>query len=270
VQVYKYLTIGSGKLSENERRGIPHYLIDVAEPDYPFSAGDYQRLAYGACETIVMNGKVPFFVGGTGLYVDSFFQGLSDIPDVDPEIRKRIIEEIESAGLMALYRELGEIDRAFAEKIHYNDRQRIIRGLEVFRGTGKSLSQYYSETRGFGTEGVIFIGLFDEREIIRKNIDKRVDKMIRDGFIDEVLHIRSMGYGPELKSMKSIGYAEVNEYIDGSVSLEDMAEAIKTSTKRYAKRQMTWFRKNRKIMWFKKGNLEGIRKALSGNVLEKL
>lgn len=149
-----------------------------------------------------------------------------------------------------MYSELVRCDKLFADKIHPNDKQRILRGLEVFRGTGRPISSFYNEKNANESEDTLYIGLYMERDLLKKRIEKRVDSMICSGFIDEVINLRKMGFGPELKSMRSIGYLEFNKYIDRKMSLEDATETMKTETKRYAKRQMTWFQRNKKIHWF--------------------
>ncbi len=158
--------------------------------------------------------------------------------------------EAEERGLHSLYCELADLDPVFAGRIHPNDKQRILRGLEVFKATGRRLSDYFESKNRHQSEKTFFAGLYLEREELRSRIDKRVDKMIADGLIDEVEKLRKAGYGPHLNSMRSIGYHEVNEYLDGRLSKQETVEKIKLNTKRYAKRQMTWFRKNKSIQWY--------------------
>ena len=208
------------------------------------------RYAQTCCTEIKGRGHIPLFVGGTGFYIDSFFQGLSDIPDIDPSVRDEIRDDIGKRGMDSLYEELAAVDSSFAGKIHPNDRQRIIRGLEVYRGTGKPLSDYYSGRTGYESGETRYIGIHVDRETLIERIKSRVDGMIEAGFVKEVENLRNMGYGPGLKSMKSIGYAELNQYLDGQMSLDEAVENIKIETRRYAKRQMTWFRRNKKINWF--------------------
>lgn len=245
------MDIGSAKPTAEERSRVRHYLIDEVLPDYSFTAGDFCRRALQATEKIKSAGMIPLFSGGTGLYIDSFFKGISDIPDIDPAIREEIYRELEEFGLERLYADLKIADPEFAGRIHPNDRQRIFRGLEVYRGSGRALSSYYSSSNGHGSDDTLFIGLYDERDVIIKRIDARVDRMIASGLVDEVAGLRSLGYGAGLKSMKSIGYAEINSFIDGKITLDEAIESIKIETRRYAKRQMTWFRRNKQIKWFK-------------------
>ena len=197
-------------------------------------------------------------IGGTAFYIDSFFIGLSEIPVVDASVKKQLLVELNEKGLQRLYEELVKVDASFSKKIHHNDKQRILRGLEVFRGTGKPISSYYNEKSGFESENTTYIGLYMDRDILKKRIDLRVDNMIQSGFIDEVVSLRKMGYGHDLKSMQSIGYLELNCYLDGKLKLEDAIEKIKTETKKYAKRQMTWFKRNKKIQWVETNNLNEV------------
>jgi tRNA dimethylallyltransferase len=250
VQVYRYLNIGSGKPAGFQRQLITHHLIDIVDPDYWFTAGDFCRRAMIACEEIQSRGKIPLFVGGTGLYIDSFFKGLSDVPDVDHSYREQLHAEIEERGLEALYEELKRSDSEFAEQIHPHDRQRIVRGLEIYRAFGKPLSAYHREKGARESEKTLYLGLTMERDLLRKTIDRRVDTMIADGFVDEVIGLREMGYGPELNAMRSIGYLQMNEYLDRKLPFDEAVECMKRETKRYAKRQMTWFRKNPTLRWF--------------------
>ncbi len=262
VQVYRYLDIGSGKPDPSERERIRHYVIDCVDPDVSFTAGEFCREARAAVDTILSRGKKPLIVGGTGLYIDSFFQGLSEIPEVPLDVRETVKSEAATRGLQALYDELVRIDPVFGKRIHPNDTQRITRGIEVYRGTGKPLSSYYSSKSRYGSEDTLFIGLHDERAVLQQRIDERVDRMIERGFVNEVRSLRERGFGPGLKSMKSIGYGELNDYIDGAMSLDEAIRSIKTVTRQYAKRQMTWFRKNKRINWFDPGEMKKIDELL--------
>lgn len=252
------MDIGSGKVDAETRRNIPHHCIDCADPDYDFSAGDFVREAEKACSMIQQRGRVPMFVGGTGLYIDSFFQGLSPIPQVSEETRRAVRNEMEETGPELLHHELQSMDPLFAERVHMNDRQRIARGIEVIRETGRSLTSYYDEKKGYGSSKTLYIGLTMEREALRSRISTRVDEMMAAGFLDEVARLREKGYGPELKSMRALGYRELHQYLDGKISLEVAVETVKMETARYAKRQMTWFRRNRDIRWFRPDEGEAI------------
>ena len=173
-------------------------------------------------------------------------------------MREAIRADLADGGLHRLHEELVRVDPAFGGRIHPNDTQRIIRGLEVFRGTGRPLSSYYTGKRGHGSGDTLYIGLFAEREDLRARIDARVDAMFAGGFVDEVRSLRERGYGPGLNSMQSIGYAEINLFLDGAFGLDETVDRIKTATKQYAKRQMTWFRKNKRVVWLGAGERENM------------
>lgn len=256
------MDIGSCKPDVKDRERIRHHLIDIVDPDFHFTAGEFCTRALKACSDIAEKGKLPLFVGGTGLYIDSFFGGISEIPEIESNIKISLSEEAAEKGLDVLYNELLQADPEFAKKIHPNDRQRIIRGLEVYRGTGKPLSYFFSNKKRNTDADVLFIGLNPDREELRLKIDLRVDKMIRVGLIDEVIALRKMGFGPDLNSMRSIGYEEINSYIDRCCTLDEAIEKIKINTKRYAKKQMTWFKKNDEIIWFKAGETKKIKEKI--------
>jgi tRNA dimethylallyltransferase len=262
VQVYRRLDIGSGKPAPAQRELVRHHLVDIVDPDRRFTAGDFCREALLAAGDIEKRGKIPLFVGGTGLYIDSFFGGLSGIPPVDPLVSATIRDELERRGPAEMYAELERVDRAFALRIHPNDRQRIARGLEVFRGTGRALSGFFGERSGAASEKTIFIGLNPPRDELHGRIERRFDLMMERGFLEEVRLLRESGYGPELGSMKSIGYRELNMHLDGKLPLDEAVRAAKLETKRYAKRQMTWFRRNGRITWFEDFQVEKIEKML--------
>ncbi len=201
---------------------------------------------------------MPLFAGGTGLYIDAFFKGLSNIPQIDKAIRDNLALEIAEKGNAVLYNELQKVDPDFAQKVHPNDTQRIMRGLQVFRGTGRNLSSYFNETSGAESDKTLYIGIFPGKMELHQRIDLRVDSMLKKGFVDEVFQLRSNGYNPQLASMKTIGYAEINNYLDDLITYSDAVEKIKNSTKKYAKKQITWFKRNKKIMWFKPEDVKQI------------
>ncbi len=263
VQVYRLLDIGSGKPTRTEREKVIHHCIDIVDPDFNFTAGEFCRRAVNAVREIKDRGKIPFFAGGTGLYIDAFFQGLADIPPVEQSVRMELLQELERDGLVCLYRRLRECDPEFAGRIHPNDRQRILRGLEVFRQFNKPLSGFFDKRSGHESDKTLYIGLNPDRSDLAARIDRRVDMMLAAGFVDEVRSLRDMGYGSRLKSMRSIGYAEVNAYLDGKLSPAELGERIKTNTRHYAKRQMTWFRRNKRIRWFSSCAVGEIRDCVS-------
>ncbi len=231
-------------------KGVTHHLISIVNPDYHFTAGDFCERASAASREIAERGMIPLIVGGTGFYIDSFFYGIDEIPDIDESVKQAVASEYDGGGSDLLYEELKRVDSQFADKVHKNDRQRIIRGISVFRYTGNAISSYFSGKEKNKTFDTLFIGLYLEKDSLLKRIDQRVDLMIKKGLIDEVMGLRSMGYSTMLNSMQTIGYAEINRYIDGIITLERAIEDIKRNTKKYAKKQMTWFEKNKNVIWF--------------------
>jgi tRNA dimethylallyltransferase len=202
------------------------------------------------------------FVGGTGLYIDSFFKGISNIPEIESSVRKELLIEFEESGLEDLYRKLEEVDSRFAAGVHPNDKQRILRGLEVFRFTGRPISSFYETVDGHESAETLYVGIGMERVLLKERINARVDRMIERGFIAEVESLHRRGYGPDLKSMRSIGYAEISQYLLGALSKDEAVHRMKLETGRYAKRQMTWFRRNKKIEWFSPEKTGSLRKLL--------
>ena len=245
------------------RREVPHHLIDVVLPDYSFDTAEYCRRAAIASDEILSRGKIPMFVGGTGLYVDSFFKGLSPVPDIDPDVRVRLERECTKRGLESLYAELLSVDSESAARVHPNDRQRVLRALQVFRGTGRTLSQYRNRRISRESGETCYIGVGCERKVLDHRIENRVDGMMDSGFLDEVEGLRVKGYDARYNSMKSIGYFELGQHLDGKYSLLEAVDRIKKETKEYAKKQVTWFKRNRRICWFDRDNMDGIVSCIS-------
>jgi len=248
--IYKGMDIGTAKPTIEEREGIAHYMIDVIEPNQRFSVADYKKGAIKAIEEILKKGKVPIIVGGTGLYIDTLIYGI-DYPDIeiDLEYRKKLEERIEKEGLDKLYEEAKEIDSEAIQKISQNDQKRICRILELYQATGKTKTELEIESRknGIPYEYHMF-AINMERERLYERINKRVDLMLEQGLIEEVQNIWET-YQEFPTAMQGLGYKEVVEYLENKISKEEMIEKIKMETRRYAKRQFTWFRKNKETIW---------------------
>lgn len=242
-QIYKYMDIGTAKPTLEERNLIPHHLIDIIYPDEIMSAGEFQKLARACIEDIYRRGKVPLLVGGTGLYIRAVIRDINFPPKVDESIREMIKEKVKKEGLSRVYEELQRIDPVTANKISPNDEIRITRALEVYYATGRPISYY---RRGIDVDypeyNIVYFVLNPPRDLLYKRIEERVDKMIKLGLIEETKYILSLGYSPELPSLQTLGYREIIKYIHGMYSLESAVEEIKKETRRYAKRQLTWFR----------------------------
>ena len=251
VQVYRHFDIGSAKPTEEQRRGIPHFLIDVADPDEDFNAGTYMRLALKRIGRLVRDGRKIVVVGGTFLYVKALVYGLLEGVEIDREFRDRLARERDAKGVASLHKKLESLDPVSAGRINPNDYVRIERALEVYHTTGERMSDH-QHRHGFSERrfNVLKIGLLGNRERLRHAIDGRVDSMINRGWVEEVKSIRTMGYGPHLKPMKSIGYKRINEFLDGRLDFKTAVESIRTDTKRFSKRQSTWLRADDGIKWF--------------------
>lgn len=259
MQVYRYMDIGTAKPSAAERSAIAHHLIDVADPDEPFDAAMYLDLARPVIDRIISRGNVPIVVGGTGLYMKVLTRGICSGPPADSRIKEELSREEESSGLGELYERLSRIDPDAASRIHPHDRQRIHRALEVFRLTGIPIS---SHQKSHGFEEAILpavkVFVFREREELYTRINSRVEEMMARGFDGEVKRLLEMGYGPDLKPMQSLGYRQMALHLLGRLSREDALYQMKRETRRYAKRQLTWFRGDPEFRWFPVQDFESI------------
>lgn len=250
MQVYRGMDIGTAKPSPELCRRVPHHLLDVVEPDVNFSAADFQAAASRVIGEIQGRGKRVFVVGGTGLYIKSLLQGLVDSPRADESLRAELESLAGIEGKEVFHRRLAEVDPVTAARLHPNDRVRIVRALEVFMMTGRPISSYRDE---HGFSGDYYdchkIGLSVEREELYRRVEERVDRMMAGGLVEEVRRLLAAGYDRSLKSMRSIGYKEVCAYLAGECTLEDAVSLVKRDTRHYAKRQLTWFRKDSEINW---------------------
>lgn len=242
MQIYKGMDIGTAKISAEEMCGIPHYMLDVADPKAEFSAYEFSHMAENYIKDIVLRGKIPVIVGGTGLYVESLIYPLSFIAKKDESVRARLYEEYLRVGAQPLYERLQRIDPDDAAKIHPNNVKRLLRALEIAEISGKTKSECSERIPNPAYDIGLFI-IDSPREQLYKNIDARVDKMFEDGIVNEVKKLISDGVEWSAQSMQAIGYKEFKPYFEGSASLEDVKEAIKHNTRRYAKRQITWFKR---------------------------
>jgi tRNA dimethylallyltransferase len=250
MQIYRYMDIGTAKPTPEERAAAPHHMIDIADPDEPFDAARYASLARSAIGAIIARGRLPLVAGGTGFYIRALVGGLFDAGASDPEIRDRLRQEVETEGADALYRRLESRDPLTAGTLHPNDTFRIIRALEIFEVTGNPLS-IHQQQHAFRNRpyDVLALGLEMDRQRLYERIDRRVDIMMDAGFLEEVEHLLARGYGPGLKSMQSIGYRHMVDLIQGSCDRETALATMKRDTRRYAKRQLTWFRGDAQVVW---------------------
>ena len=251
MQIYKYMDIGTAKPSIEEQDGIKHYLLDFVMPDERYSVAEFKKDAENAIEEIIAKGKIPIIVGGTGLYIDSLIYGI-EYPEIeyDEEYRNELMKIAETEeGLKSLYEKAKEIDSDAIIKISENDKKRIMRILEIYNSTGKTKTELEIESRKKGVKydyRVFAINM--NREKLYERINKRVDIMLEQGLIEEVKNVIAK-FDKFPTAMQGLGYKEVVDYLNGSYSEEEMIEIIKMETRRYAKRQLTWFRKNKEITW---------------------
>jgi len=247
-QIYIGMDIGTAKPTKRQQELIPHYLIDIITPDKNYSAKEFATAAENTIKNIKKRNKVPLIVGGTGLYIKALFEGIFEHPPIPHTIRKRLNQEFTKKGLKPLYKRLQKIDKLSAERISQNDKQRIIRALEVYEFTGKPISQLQKEKKS-PLLNPIYIGIYIPREQLKNRIKNRIYKMFKDGFIEEVEDLLYKGYRCSFPGFSSIGYKEVCEMIQGNLGKEDCIKKIIKHTVQYAKRQMTWFRKISNVNW---------------------
>ena len=258
-QVYRGMDIGTAKVSKEEREHVPHHLIDVVNPDELFSVADFVKHAEAAIKEIESRGKIPLIVGGTGLYVRVLTEGYA-IPTVPPdnEIRKQLAKEAQVFNCQSLHKELAVVDPETASKIHPNDFRRVSRALEVYRTTGIPISQLKRQKRivsmhngnGENQENNVFkFALTIERNELYEKIDNRADDQIKMGLLEEVRGLLAQGYSPSLRAFQTFGYQELIPYLEGLYSLEEGIYRIKRNTRRFAKRQWTWFKQEPNVQW---------------------
>ena len=245
MQIYKRMNIGTAKPTEDELKRVRHHMIDIVEPWENFSCADYARLADDAITDIVSRGKTPIICGGTGLYLDALLRGgLPEIADSDEEYRAELCALLEREGAEKLHKMLEDVDPESAEAIHMNNTKRVIRALEIFHTSGRKKSELDKEnSRIDGKYEPLAVGLFyPDRSVLYERIDKRVDIMIEDGLLDEVRGLEGEGVFERSKTASgAIGYKELLGYLHGEMTLDEAVENLKTATRRYAKRQCTWF-----------------------------
>ena len=249
MQIYKRMDIATAKVTAEEMQGVPHHLIDFVEPWESFSVAEYKALALSCIGDIVKRGKLPVLAGGTGFYVDTVINNTSFLDYEKTDIRKKLLLRAENEGVEALWNELSKVDKESAEKIHKNDLKRIVRALELYDTTGRTMTEQrrlsHLEESGYS---FCIIGLTAEnRQFLYDRIDRRVDLMLKNGLLEEAKSFFELEHSQTAK--QAIGYKELKPYFDGVLTLEEAAENLKRETRRYAKRQLSWFRRNENINW---------------------
>jgi len=254
MQIYKFMDIGSGKISKDEMKGIPHHLIDIIEPSEDFSVAEFKEEAESAIKQITNKNKLPMLVGGTGFYINSLIYNYSfAMTNKDEGYREYLTKLAESEGNEFVHSLLRDIDRESYNKLYPNDLKRVIRALEVYRVSGKPMSEFKEEQNILDIPyNVYYFVLNMDRQKLYNRINLRVDKMVKNNLIDEVMELKKMGYNSDMQSMKGIGYKELLYYLNHEISLNEAIEMIKQGSRNYAKRQLTWFRKDPRINWINK------------------
>ncbi|MFP5106222.1 tRNA (adenosine(37)-N6)-dimethylallyltransferase MiaA [Neobacillus sp. C211] len=263
MQIYRGMDIGTAKIKKDEMEGIPHYLIDIKEPFENFSVAEFQLLVRAKIGEIAKKGKLPIIVGGTGLYIQSVIYDyqFSDVPG-DESYRLKLEERVKKIGNEALYKELLEVDPGSASQIHPNNVRRVIRALEIFHLTGKTMQEFQSIQQPDLLYNTAIVGLSMEREKLYERINYRVDLMMEEGLIEEVKGLYQRGLR-DCQSIQAIGYKEMYAYLEGRVPLEEAIENLKQNSRRYAKRQLTWFRNKMEVSWFDMTNVEDTSKKIT-------
>ena len=248
-QIYKYLDIGTAKPSRQQLQSVTHHFIDILEPQQPYNAGEFGREARKTAEQIIKKKKVPLIAGGAGFYIQAFVDGLSEIDIATESAREQLRERWEAGESAAIYEELRTVDPQMAARLKKNDKQRIIRAMEVFLAAKRRLSDLQKSEPQPAGFAILMVGLRAEREILYHRINARVDEMLTKGLVSEVEGLARMGYDRELNALNSVGYKEVFDFLENKLSYDEMVREIKKNSRRYAKRQLTWFRRDSRIHW---------------------
>jgi tRNA dimethylallyltransferase len=250
-QVYRHFNIGTAKVPTSEQQGVPHHLVDLVEPQEVFTAGEYRRTAVAVLEDLRNRGKLPIITAGTGLYLRALLEGLAEAPARSEELRERLRQRVSRRGPVNLHRTLARLDREAAARIAPRDTQKVIRALEMRLLTKKTVGEIHRSGRS-PLEGyrVVKIGLSPPRDTLYERIDARVESMIASGWVDEVRRLLASGVPANAKPFQFIGYSQLREHLAGRIALADAIEQIQQATRNFAKRQITWFRRERGVNWF--------------------
>ncbi len=254
MQVYKYMDIGTAKIEKEEMQGVKHYLIDVLSPEEDFNIVKFQTLAKEAMEDIYAKGKIPIIVGGTGFYIQSLVYDIDfKENDGDKTLRDSLEAEANSVGADALHEKLKAIDPKSADEIHPNNVKKVIRALEFYYQTGELISIHNEEERKKESPyNFSYFVLNQSRDILYERINQRIDKMVEMGLLNEVEFLKEKGYDKSLVSMQGLGYKEILDYLDGTLTLEEAIFILKRDTRHFAKRQVTWFKREKEVVWISK------------------
>lgn len=272
MQIYRYMDIGSAKIRPEEMEEIPHHLVDCLDPDEEFNVVRFQKMAKEAMEDIYARNRIPILVGGTGFYIQAV-TGDIDFTECgeDNSYRKELEKKAKEQGANVLHRMLSEVDPESALAIHANNTKRVIRALEYYQQTGEPISLHNQQQRQKESPyNLAYFVLNDERSRLYKRIDARIDEMLREGLVDEVKHLQQMGYHKGMVSMQGLGYKEILSYLDGTWSLEEAVYILKRDTRHFAKRQITWFKRERNVEWFHKPDYDYDENKILEGMLQSL
>ena len=272
MQVYRHMDIGSAKIKPEEMEGIPHHLIDVLEPDDEFHVVKFQQLAKKAMREIWERGHIPIVTGGTGFYIQALLYDIDfDENEKEDACRKELEAYAKEHGAEALHEKLAFVDPASAEMIHPNNIKRVIRALEFYEQTGKRISEHNETQRQRESPyAFAYFVLTDDRAHLYERINRRVDQMIEEGLVNEVQALKDKGYTKQLVSMQGLGYKEILDYLDGNCTLEEAIYTIKRDTRHFAKRQLTWFKRERDVIWINKQSFGYDAEQILDEMLPKL
>lgn len=263
MQVYRGMDIGSAKIRKEEMDGVPHHLLDILEPDEPFNVMIFQQLAKKAIEEIYDRGHIPILTGGTGFYIQSVLYDIAFTEETDSSVRIGLEREAEEKGAAYLHEKLAAVDPVTAENIHANNIKRVIRALEFYELNGYPLSEHNERERQKKSPYLFrYYVLNEPRELLYERIEKRVDQMLQDGLVAEVEALKEKGCTRDMVSMQGLGYKEILDYLADSCTLEEAIDTIKKETRHFAKRQLTWFRREREVTWVEKGRFKNAQELL--------
>ena len=257
MQIYRYMDIGSAKVSKEEMKGVPHHMIDIIDPDKEFSVADFKEMGMKVLEDIISRGKTPIIAGGTGLYINALTCNMNFTESKkDEEYRKYLMDLTYEKGNEYVHEMLKDIDPVSYREIHPNNRKRVIRALEVYKTTGNPFSEYNAGENFYESPyDIHYFVLNMDREKLYERINLRVDIMMEKGLLNECIKLKEMGYNSLMQSMQGIGYKEILYYLEGNISLEEAVDMIKQGSRNYAKRQLTWFRRDPRVKFLDKDSL---------------
>lgn len=272
MQVYRHMDIGSAKITKEEMADVPHYLIDVLEPEEEFHVVRFQQMAKAAMTDIYSRGKIPIIVGGTGFYIQALLYDIDFTENEGDSVYREKLEALaKEKGAAYLHGQLAMVDPKSAEEIHANNIKRVIRALEFYHQTGQKISEHNERERQKESPyQFCYFVLNDRRECLYERIDQRVDQMIRNGLVQEVQTLKERGCTKQMVSMQGLGYKEIFSYLEGDCSLEEAVYIIKRDTRHFAKRQLTWFKKERDVIWVQKDELNYDDEKLLQSLLESI